>query len=186
MPEDHPASRLIILSGLRGSGKSTLLQSAIGRVRNSGQDVAGILSLPVEKNGLKVAIDGLDLRKGEKQRLAVRNSGSQGALDTDRWQFNPHRMRWANDLLEAVSACDLLVVDELGVLEFERGQGWLAGLKALDKGRYKAAIVVIRPELLAKARARWPGAQVITLTVDERNAILEELVCRVMKLLEKA
>ena len=104
MPEDHPASRLIILSGLRGSGKSTLLQSAIGRVRNSGQDVAGILSLPVEKNGLKVAIDGLDLRKGEKQRLAVRNSGSQGALDTDRWQFNPHRMRWANDLLEAVSA----------------------------------------------------------------------------------
>jgi len=53
------------------------------------------------------------------------------------------------------------VVDELGPLEFEEGRGWLTGLAAVDCGAFTAAVVVVRPRLLAEARRRWPGAEVV-------------------------
>jgi hypothetical protein len=59
--------------------------------------------------------------------------------------------------------CGLLVVDELGPLEFERAQGWLSGLTALDSGEYELGLVVIRPELMGAALARWPEAGIKNL-----------------------
>ncbi len=52
-------------------------------------------------------------------------------------------------MLESATPCDLLIVDELGPLEFERNEGWPAGLAAIDSAAYKVGVVVIRPELLA-------------------------------------
>jgi len=51
----------------------------------------------------------------------------------------------------------LLIVDELGPLEFIHAKGWLSGLVALDSFRYRLALVVIRPELMEAAQTRWPG-----------------------------
>jgi hypothetical protein len=50
----------------------------------------------------------------------------------------------------------VLIVDELGVREIERRQGWLAGLCAIDAGDYRWGVVIIRPELLSVALQRWP------------------------------
>ena len=55
----------------------------------------------------------------------------------------------------------LLVVDELGPLEFVRGVGLMAGLAAVDEGRYAAAFVVVRPALVDEALRRWPDATVL-------------------------
>jgi nucleoside-triphosphatase THEP1 len=176
--------RLIIVSGPRGSGKTTLLQAAVVRLHTCAKDIAGVLSLPVIEDGMKVAIDGLDLRSGETRRLAIRNSGMHGSLITNQWHFNRNSMQWADDLLEVSTPCDLLVVDELGILEFYRGQGWLAGLKALDHGLYQAAIVVIRPELLVKAQQRWQTTKIIEVTENNRPSALEELVTLTMIMLQ--
>lgn len=176
MSDPGPAGNLIILSGPRGAGKTTLIQKVLDRFQNGALDVAGILSLPVDEDGVKIAIVGLDLRSRETRRLAIQNRGLNGGLATRRWQFEPRAMQWANNILEASTPCDLLVVDELGVLEFERHQGWLAGLNALDGGAYTAAITVIRPELLSQAKARWPWATIIEVTQDIRAAAQIELV----------
>jgi nucleoside-triphosphatase THEP1 len=166
---------LIILSGPRGAGKTSLIQKTLEHLQNESVDIAGILSLPVEEDGEKIAIAGLDLRNGETRCLAVRNPGLSGDLATRQWLFESQALQWADSLLEVSTPCDLLVVDELGVLEFERGQGWLSGLKALDDGRYSAAIAVIRPELLAQAKARWPKSVLIEVTEESRGPALTEL-----------
>jgi len=53
-----------------------------------------------------------------------------------------------------------LIVDELGPLEFEREEGWIAGVSAVDSGEYQAALVVIRPSLLMMASQRWKVSRV--------------------------
>jgi len=171
-----PPGRLIILSGPRGAGKTTLLQKTLSRLRLESVDIAGILSLPVEEKGQKSAIDGLDLRSGERRRLAIRNTTGKGALSTDNWVFDADAMQWADEILAKSTPCDLLVVDELGVLEFERSQGWLSGLKTLDERQYLTAIVVIRPELLTRARERWEESEVVEVTPATRSSAFERLV----------
>jgi hypothetical protein len=54
-------------------------------------------------------------------------------------------------------------VDELGPLEFNRGEGWIAGLAAVDSGNYQSALVVIRPSLLKMAGQRWKISRVFDL-----------------------
>ena len=183
MSESEPTGHLIILSGPRAAGKTTLIQKVFERLRNESVDIAGILSLPVEDNGEKVAINGLDLRSGETRRLAVRNPGLNGDLATRQWLFESQAMQWADSILEISTPCDLLVVDELGVLEFERSRGWLAGLEALDDGMYAVAIVVIRPELLDQALKRWQEATVIKLTTGTRASTQNQLWALVTDLL---
>ena len=76
---------------------------------------------------------------------------------------------WGNHVLSNSTPCDLLVVDELGPLEIDRGTGWQAGLAAVDSKEYAVAVVVVRAELLGRilrplgrcqpGRDRYPGRQ---------------------------
>ncbi len=143
--------------------------------------ITGILSLPVEEHSKKIAINGRDLRSGETRRLAVRNTGETGHLVTNQWLFDPDAMRWADNVLAASTPCDLLVVDELGLLEFERGLGWLSGLKALDEHQYHTAIVVIRPELVEEAQKRWQESRLVEVTPATRPSALDQLLSMTKK-----
>ena len=56
-----------------------------------------------------------------------------------------------------------LVIDELGPLEFLRGEGWMAGFEAVNSGEYRVALLVIRPSLLKEALSRWQVSRIINL-----------------------
>ena len=156
-------STLHIITGDRGAGKSTFCHHLVELAGPAEWQLGGLLSPAVVEGGQKTGIAAVDLRRGEQRLLAVRREGDQSAtaFQTNRWRFDAEVMAWGNNVLRKAVPCDLLVVDELGPLELERGEGWLAGLAALDSGRYGAGVVVIRPELLTVARQRWPAAQVI-------------------------
>ncbi len=96
-------------------------------------------------------------------RLAelLRDQGS--LISTQRWAFLLEAVEMGNQILMDAVPCDLLVIDELGPLEFDRGEGWVKGFESVSSGEYKAAIVVIRPSLLDKALMRWEVDRVINL-----------------------
>ncbi|MCK4741330.1 MAG: hypothetical protein KAS80_03510, partial [Anaerolineales bacterium] len=71
---------------------------------------------------------------------------------------------WCNAVFQSSVPCDFLVIDEIGPLEFNQGQGFLEALTALDSGEFIFAIAIIRPGLLAAALQRWPTAKIIELT----------------------
>ena len=126
-------------------------------------DIAGLLSPPVYVNGIKTAIEVEDLRSGERKILAVSRQGEISGIQTKRWSFDTEVLNWGNDRLAEATPCDLLVVDELGLLEFERGGGWQNGKTAIHSGKFQLAIVVIRPELIAKGRDTFENAQVMEI-----------------------
>jgi nucleoside-triphosphatase THEP1 len=168
---------VIFISGERGVGKTTLCGQVARRMHVGGWQVAGFLSpARFDASGRKVGIDLLDVASGESHPLAqVR---SKGPTDVGRYVFDRETIRLGENLARAAPPDGLLVVDELGPLELERGQGWVGALEALQAGRFHAALVVVRPELLEKARRRIaPDAPpALQVTPQNRDSLADEIV----------
>lgn len=154
--------QLFLVTGLRGVGKTTWCGELIALARQRGLRVAGLWSPPVFENGRKIGIDLVDLASDARRRLANLRGKETAAVATIQWAFDADVIAWGSAALQTLPPHDLLVLDELGPLEFMRGEGFTAALDVLDAGAYRVAVVVIRPSLLPEAQARWPHAQVIT------------------------
>ncbi len=159
--------QIVILTGLRGAGKTTLCQRLVDLARKQGWKVAGLISPGHFEAGCKVWIEAEDLSSGGRHVLAVAHSVCHpGEMGTG-WAFNAEWLAWGNRVLAAIDHPDLLVIDEMGPLEFTQDAGWRAGLELLDRGSFRLAFAVIRPELLEQARIRWPKAQVIEIVATD-------------------
>ncbi len=158
--------QIVIVTGPKGSGKSSFCSGKALLAHAYGLDVAGVISLPHFYGSVKTAIDLLSLRTGSTRRLASRRDGRLpgNTLHTTFWDFDELTIEWGNSSLQDAIPCDLLVVDEVGPLEMERGTGLLAGLHALDSRNYLLALAVVRPELIPEALKRWPDAGVLDVS----------------------
>jgi nucleoside-triphosphatase THEP1 len=152
-----------IVTGAQETGKTRFCTHLIKIARREGVDIAGLLSPPVYVNGVKTAIEVEDLRSRERRILARSRRADLGDIQTKRWSFDTGVLNWGNDRLADATPCDILIVDELGLLELERGEGWLNGLSAIQSGQFHLAIAVIRPGLVDIARVMFETAQVLEI-----------------------
>jgi len=156
-----PDGTLALLTGGRGAGKSRWCEALARAGRGAGLAVAGLLSPPVLAGGEKTGIDLLDVASGERRRLAERARPDLPGTAGLGWRFDPEALSFGNALLARAGTCDLLLVDELGPLEFGRGNGLTAAFALLDERHYRLAVVVVRPALVVAAQARWPDAALV-------------------------
>jgi len=155
--------RIVLLTGARGVGKTTVCCRTVERAWAAGWDCAGLLTLTVDQERRDV----LDVRGGCWCRLTTAGAG----VRQGRYTFDAAVLAWgARTLVQAVP-CDLLVVDELGPLEVERGEGWAVAFDVLAGGLFRLALVVVRLELLELVRGRLPAAQVVTVTRENRDGL---------------
>ncbi len=146
---DLPSGSILVVTGRQDAGKTSYCRGLAERWRRAGLKTAGILSVGRFNDGEKTGFHAHDLAGGESRLLASRSPGELQGFRLDQWVFDPRVMEWGNRVLAGVDDADLLVVDELGPLEFLFQQGWLAAFDLLKKKRYRLAVVVIRPECLA-------------------------------------
>lgn len=189
---NHAAS-LLLLTGASGVGKTTWCQALYTFACRQNWTVCGLISPPVMADGRKIAIDLRDLRTGQRRRLATRITPppaghhlshspkaasdrppqkSRASITTGQWRFNPCTLHWGNTILSHARAksktpqpeyADLLIIDELGPLEFRRQQGLQAAMKLIDAWRSNLICVTIRPSLIGAARMRWPWARILQI-----------------------
>ncbi len=106
----------------------------------------------------------MDIRTGEERRLAnIRTSESEGLM-TKCWQFDTLTLTWSNQVLHDLPQCDIVIIDELGPLEFTRDEGLKQGMRLVDEKRFPEMYVVVKPELLSQALKRWPWADVLDVS----------------------
>lgn len=174
-------SRLFLITGPPGVGKTTWCAATAVRARQAGLTVCGLISPAVYNQGEKIAIDLVDLVSGECRNLGHLSSYGINGLTVGRWVFLPEAILWGNKLLQGCSAqgwasFDLLILDEIGPLEFKQEGGFEWGMRLVDQFSSAATrqvydeaagsgvvAVVIRPKLLALARERWPQAVILNL-----------------------
>lgn len=202
-PRNDDPDLIVVLSGESGSGKTTICTRVVTLARARGLEVAGVLTPPRLAGGRKVGLDVEDIRTGQRRPLAEpyaepcpESSGREpsargrsqracrsnaGAIEgpaTESWHFHMDGLTWGTKVLRHATPCDLLVIDELGPLELIQGQGWTVSLELLRAGRYRLALVVVRPALLPYFRKQLGGVESLTLTVTgaNRNVLPEEIL----------
>ena len=153
---------LTLLTGPRGAGKTTtcLYLARIARAR--GWRASGLISPGRFAHHRKIGIDLLDVGGGQRRPLASLRAREE--KEGIKWHFDPAILAWGADILRRATPCDLLFIDEIGPLELIQNAGWHIALDVIDQGDYHHAIVVVRPELLSRARKRWPQAQVLEVS----------------------
>ncbi|MGD8585824.1 MAG: nucleoside-triphosphatase [Chloroflexota bacterium] len=157
------SSQLILLSGPSGAGKSTWCLQLAEEAVSLDFVVAGLISPAVFENGFKIGINLVDQANGERRRLAVRSGKAEDGFKTEQWVLDPAALAWGNQILQAIPACDILILDELGPLEMEQGRGLVAGLDLIKRRHIPLIVAVVRPRLLPAARQRWPWGRALMM-----------------------
>lgn len=144
---------IILVTGESGSGKTRFCTAYSNKLKEKGWRIGGILCPAVFENGRKVAIEALDLEHGEKRIFATHQAQNPRDVWVGEWAIRFETLAWGNEIFQAVQDVDLLIVDELGPLEFIRQEGWQAAFQALNRvgETIKQALVVVRPGLRVQA-----------------------------------
>lgn len=168
MPDVCPGiERLVLVTGDIKVGKTTVVGQVVALARARGYVCAGLWAPAHVIDGRKAGIEAVDLSSGER-RLLARVATDEAGERVGRYTFDPAIIAWANGILAAAVATqpDLLVIDEIGPLELERGGGLAPALEPLVAGCVPRALVVVRTRLLDTLRARLPSIQIAAFTVD--------------------
>ena len=168
----------MLISGERGVGKTTLCRRAVEWARENSKRVGGFLSVPVYgPSGDKIGIELESAATGERIPLAVVTDRD---ADVGVYKFDGEAIRRAVQWVVEAAGCDLIVIDEIGPLEIEKGGGWADVIPWLRRGDYRWALVVVRPalvrrlgEMLSGEEARCVGTVYVTL--ENRDALAEAL-----------
>lgn len=153
-------TQIIILTGEKDSGKTLVCDALVKKFSGSIQRISGIISLGQYENGKKIAICAIDLSTGIRKVLAHYSPGWDPDKPQREWRFDQETLNWGNEVLAKAIPTDLLFIDEIGYLEFEKNEGWNNALKILDSGKFHYAVIVVRPSLLETAKSRYPDAEV--------------------------
>lgn len=156
------SGRILLLTGERGIGKTTVCREMVVRAREAGYTCGGLLTLQADEQGGRTV---MDVSTGDVRPLTV----PKGGVEVGRYWFDPAVLAWGAEAIARAVPCDLLVVDEVGPLEVERGQGWAIALDILRAAQFRLALVVVRPELIGAVQLRLPASAPAVLRVTEHN-----------------
>ena len=162
----HPT--LVLVTGTRQVGKSTACRRAVALMRRADLTVSGLLTERTGPHDLSV----LELHTGATYPLTLPFDDR-----TDRplmnFRMDPEAMARSGAALAHGFPTDVVVIDELGPLEFRRGEGWAEALDHLRDRRYHVGILVIRPELLGVAveALAKDAYTVVNVTPENRDRV---------------
>ena len=157
------------IAGMPGTGKTTLVVRVVERARER-YSVCGFVTLEVRECGRRVGFDVVDVVTRARVPFARVGAGS------------PSVGRYALDLgvCSAISEalwrrpCDLLVIDEIGAMEFKCPR-FGAELESAVGGSPRVLATVHRNYIEA---ARMLGLEVIWLTRENWNVVYESVLKR--------
>ncbi|HET89877.1 MAG TPA: hypothetical protein ENN99_03930 [Chloroflexi bacterium] len=175
---------IVLLTGGRGVGKTTVCRETVALAQARGYTCGGLLTLTRADGGRDV----VDVGAGVTRRLSLPpysdGSGTPFEVTQGRFLFAPDVLAWGSQVLAQSVRCHLLVVDELGPLEIERGQGWARALDVLPEQEYALALVVVRTELVDRVERRLHALSptVVPITRQNRDGLPRTLLARLESL----
>lgn len=199
---------LVLLTGGRQVGKTRMLEDVMERAKDSGIRCVGVYTPGIWRASndelVKHGINAVLLPQNEEMLFAV-GRGESKTCNTDNdsgnsTQSDSAKLGWKifdqaidrindhfDDLVESgINEGDLVIIDELGALEFIHGKGLTSALQLLENGPSDIpaskinVIAIVRPELLDEAKKRlsptWGEPLAIDASADDAYLGIESLI----------
>jgi nucleoside-triphosphatase THEP1 len=161
LSERNHSKKITIVSGISGVGKTLWCMKLFHEAKSMFLDVKGLVSIPVYEQESKIGINLQDLESGLFKPLGFKGSINDRSVPVGNWQLDKETIKWGNTILENIHSCQILIIDELGPLEFDENSGLNKSFETLEICQYDLAFVVIRPSLIPLAQIKWPSAEVL-------------------------
>jgi nucleoside-triphosphatase len=165
---------LILITGEPGVGKTTILLKLFKMFKN--HKVGGIIAKEIRSNG-RIGFEFIDLSSNKRALLAsIHGNGPK----IGKYYVNLEGCKFAANILRNASNYDIILVDELGPMEFKSKEFREAAKMLLDVNKIR--IVVIHKRLkdpIIDEYKRRANA-IITVTRDNRDNIPDyilKMVC---------
>jgi len=170
LAERTPLTNAFAVTGVRSSGKTTLLLELGKRLEQAGWKVGGIRQERVEEEGVAVSYRVVRWN-GDQGRIVARGESGRG-FSFDHEAF-AEAAKW---ILEDAEKCDLLIVDELGLLEAQGG-GHAPALHAVMTGEHIPRLAVsLRKDKREELSAQFGFSRKRIIDMDSRSADKESFI----------
>lgn len=123
-----------------------------------GLKVGGVLGTPVLVDGEKIGNDIVDLVTDESALLCrIKSCADYEGEETDNYVLSGKGMEFGKKAIRAAADCDLIVIDEVGVLELS-GSGFMDEVRmAIESGN--DTLLVIKSKHIARFRQIFQGQE---------------------------
>ena len=137
---------LIVVVGDAGSGKTPWMEKLIQSLISDRQVVDGLISKKQQISDDKWHHDLIRISTKKKHQLT-----NMDEIDTNvkvgKFSFYENTIKWGNEQLKLISNTDWIIIDEIGLLEFDGG-GFLDGLQSISVDFKGTLVITIRSALL--------------------------------------
>ncbi len=169
---------LTLITGKKCEGKTQFIKNFILALKAADMSVTGIVSPGIYENGKKIGITAEDIFSGQRRQLAYFDPGWDPDMPIREWRFDTKVLDWGNQLIkDTMGTFDVFILDEIGYLELEKGEGWAHVFQFLEKSSILSVYLVVRESLLPLAKKRWNNAVILPLAAvkAERDWITNEI-----------
>jgi len=176
--------RILLLTGSPGVGKTTVLIKTVNTLKAKGFNVGGMISREVREGNVRVGFEIIDLTNDKHGWLAHIDLKSGPQIGKYHVNLEDLENIGATAIEEAVEKCDIIAIDEFGPMELLLQKFKQTVKQALASGKLVLAVVHARAEdpLINETKQR-DETEIFTVTVDNRNAKVEEITKRALEIL---
>lgn len=160
-----------LLTGRPGVGKTSLIKEAAADLKGK---AGGFYTAEIRRGGVR---EGFQIVTLDGETAVLANTGNRSSFRVSRYGVDIEALERVGvaAITKAEGECDLVVIDEIGKMELLSDKFKEAVLTAINSGRKVLGTIMLHSDPWADVIKNNPRVRVITLTRNNRPAVLQEI-----------
>ena len=168
--------RILLITGSPGIGKTTLIIKVVDALKAKGVSVGGMISQEAREDGTRVGFEILDLTNSKHGWLAHINQKNGPHVGKYHVNIEDLEKIGAKAIVDAVGKCEVLVIDEIGPMEFFSQKFKQAVMEALESPKLVLAVIHAKAHdpIINEVKQRG-DAETFTVILANRDLLVQDL-----------